>query len=220
MTCGNCARHVTEALQGVSGVQSANRLIWPRVKPPSRMDASASPDVPALVQAVEAAGYGPGRRWTTRITTNTAAKNWPAAHQFMDRRARHLPAHGRRMGVRTGIDTLVSMVLVSVIAGIAGFRRRPLLSRGVESTAGRAARNMDTPGRAGLDHLVCLLAPGRCFPAQAATFISWKLPRLSRLVSVGHGSNRASVRASSALRKLRTFGARPGSTAQSGRDGT
>ena len=56
MTCGNCARHVREALLNVAGVASAEvsmeqglaRVEW---KP------DAAPIPPALVKAVQAAGY-------------------------------------------------------------------------------------------------------------------------------------------------------------------
>ncbi|MDB6018043.1 MAG: Cu+-exporting ATPase [Pedosphaera sp.] len=54
MTCGNCARHVTEAIQSVPGVTSAS----------VRLDAGraavrwqSAPDLPAVVAAVQAAGY-------------------------------------------------------------------------------------------------------------------------------------------------------------------
>src|SRR5882724_11398493 len=54
MTCANCARHVTEAIQGVAGVDSAS----------VRLDAGeatvrwrAGADLPAVVAAVKEAGY-------------------------------------------------------------------------------------------------------------------------------------------------------------------
>jgi Cu+-exporting ATPase len=54
MTCGNCARHVTDAILSVPGIDSAS----------VRLDAGkatvrwqSSPDIPAVVKAVEAAGY-------------------------------------------------------------------------------------------------------------------------------------------------------------------
>jgi copper chaperone CopZ len=53
MTCGNCVRHVTAALQGVAGVVSA------RVRLPGEAWVEAGPDVApeALVAAVRQAGY-------------------------------------------------------------------------------------------------------------------------------------------------------------------
>src|SRR5260221_9101402 len=57
MNCNDCVRHVTQALQSVSGVRNAavsletNRAIvsW---------DSDARPDIQALILAVERAGYG------------------------------------------------------------------------------------------------------------------------------------------------------------------
>src|SRR5262249_15188376 len=54
MNCGNCARHVTEALQGVPGVRSAV-VDLVASKATVRWDRPA--DATALVQAVAAAGY-------------------------------------------------------------------------------------------------------------------------------------------------------------------
>ena len=57
MTCTGCARHVTEALESVPGVASADVPGWES----GRADVALDPDAPAdpadLVAAVEAAGY-------------------------------------------------------------------------------------------------------------------------------------------------------------------
>jgi P-type Cu+ transporter len=56
MTCGNCARHVTEALQSVPGVRNA--MVDLEGKSASvKWAQGARPDGTALVHAVEAAGY-------------------------------------------------------------------------------------------------------------------------------------------------------------------
>src|SRR5437764_7152850 len=57
MTCGNCARHVTEAIQQVSGVRSALVSLDSR-SASVRWDSGQEQNVPALIQAIEAAGYG------------------------------------------------------------------------------------------------------------------------------------------------------------------
>src|SRR2546423_7676533 len=57
MTCGNCARHVTEALQSVSGVRSAMVSLDARTASVSWAP-SATPDLSRLIRAVEEAGYG------------------------------------------------------------------------------------------------------------------------------------------------------------------
>ena len=56
MTCNNCARHVTDAIQNIAGVSSAtvslqekNALI--------RWQAGATTDIPAVIKAVQQAGF-------------------------------------------------------------------------------------------------------------------------------------------------------------------
>src|SRR5690349_4082364 len=56
MTCGNCARHVTEAIQKVSGVRNVLVSLDSR-KASVRWDPDHAQNVPALIQAIEAAGY-------------------------------------------------------------------------------------------------------------------------------------------------------------------
>jgi Cu+-exporting ATPase len=56
MTCGNCARHVTEAIQGVGGVRSAS-VNLENHRAAVRWKAEVVPDVPAVIRAVEAAGF-------------------------------------------------------------------------------------------------------------------------------------------------------------------
>jgi Cu+-exporting ATPase len=57
MTCPNCARHVTEALQNVPGVRSATVRLEAN-QATVRWASVAERDVPALIRAVEEAGYG------------------------------------------------------------------------------------------------------------------------------------------------------------------
>ena len=57
MTCGNCARHVTDAIQGVSGVRSADVSLDARTAR-VRWDSSEKQNVPAVVEAIRQAGYG------------------------------------------------------------------------------------------------------------------------------------------------------------------
>jgi copper chaperone len=59
MTCGHCAQHVTEAIQSVAGVHSANVSLEggaARV----RWQPQANPDAPAVIKAIQAAGYRAG----------------------------------------------------------------------------------------------------------------------------------------------------------------
>src|SRR3981189_2046495 len=56
MTCGNCARHVTEALQSVAGVHSANVSLDSQ-RASVRWTPGSAQNPAGLVQAVEQAGY-------------------------------------------------------------------------------------------------------------------------------------------------------------------
>src|SRR5262245_50285317 len=57
MTCGNCARHVTEALQSVAGVRSAT-VDLEAGQASVRWAQGTQADVAAAIRAVEEAGYG------------------------------------------------------------------------------------------------------------------------------------------------------------------
>ena len=57
MTCAGCARHVTEALESVPGVASADVPGWESGRADVTLDPDAPADPAALVAAVEAAGY-------------------------------------------------------------------------------------------------------------------------------------------------------------------
>ncbi|MES1181131.1 MAG: heavy metal-associated domain-containing protein, partial [Verrucomicrobiota bacterium] len=56
MTCDNCARHVTETLQGVTGVRSASVNLHAK-HASVRWAAGVAADVAALERAVKEAGY-------------------------------------------------------------------------------------------------------------------------------------------------------------------
>ena len=55
MTCSGCARHVTEALQGVSGVASATVELEAK-RASVRWNPGAAADIEGLVRAVTQAG--------------------------------------------------------------------------------------------------------------------------------------------------------------------
>ena len=56
MTCGNCARHVTEAIQSVSGVRSATVSLENK-NATVRWNSGAMANIPAVIEAVKNAGY-------------------------------------------------------------------------------------------------------------------------------------------------------------------
>jgi Cu+-exporting ATPase len=56
MNCNNCARHVTDAIQGVSGVRSAT-VILDAGRASVRWNSGAEQNVSAVIEAVQKAGY-------------------------------------------------------------------------------------------------------------------------------------------------------------------
>ncbi len=56
MTCGNCARHVTEAIQSVPGIHSATVNLDSH-QASARWAAGARQDFPAIIRAIEKEGY-------------------------------------------------------------------------------------------------------------------------------------------------------------------
>ena len=56
MNCNNCARHVTEAIQGVAGVRSATVLLEAG-RASVRWNSGVEQNVPAVIEAVQKAGY-------------------------------------------------------------------------------------------------------------------------------------------------------------------
>ena len=56
MNCNNCARHVTEAIQGVSGVRSAT-VILDAGRASVRWNSGAGQNVSAVIEAIQKAGY-------------------------------------------------------------------------------------------------------------------------------------------------------------------
>lgn len=56
MTCNNCARHVTEAIQSVPGVESAAVSLQDK-NAIVRWNAGATSDITAVIHAIELAGF-------------------------------------------------------------------------------------------------------------------------------------------------------------------
>jgi Cu+-exporting ATPase len=200
MNCGNCARHVTEALQSAPGVRGATvsldsqsaRVVW-------KTDAPRNVD--GLIQAVETAGYG--------------AKVVEAeSHE-------HGPAHsvgGWQLNLWIGVAGTLplmigewllqlgavrwfqwfSFVLAAIVQVFAGAR----FYRGAWSQLKIGSSNMDTLVALGSTTAfaystwaLCSNAGGHLYFMEAAAIIT--------LISVGHWvESRVGERASSALHKL------------------
>ncbi len=152
MTCGNCARHVAEAIQGVPEVASASvQLEAARATVRWR----ASPNVPAVVEAVREAGYEAkpakegsladtdGKSWSPLVgwRFNVVGGSWPA----------RCPLMLGEWVFPLGDGALVS--LAGVCAGIAGasLLRGAILSRRLAPAQSGRFQHGHT-GRAGFDH--------------------------------------------------------------------
>ena len=80
MTCANCARHVTEAIQSVLGVRSA-MVSLENKNATVRWNPGAPQNVPAVVEAVKQAGYEAKEipavaGGASRTGTESKRKNW------------------------------------------------------------------------------------------------------------------------------------------------
>ena len=201
MTCTNCARHVTEAIQSVSGVRSASVSLETK-QAAVHWTPGSEPDVAAVIRAVEGEGYG--------------------AKALEDHAHEH--AHGERsfagwqINLWIGVLGTVPLMMGEWILGLGltpWFRWVSLVLAGVvQVIAGtpfyRGAWNQLKVGSSNMDTLVALGsttafaysvwalvgAPGsHLYFLEAAAIIT--------LISVGHWLEaRVSARASSALRQL------------------
>jgi Cu+-exporting ATPase len=76
MTCSNCARHVTEAIQSVSGVRSATVSLENK-SATARWNPGAPANIPAVIEAVKNAGYEAEEIQAAAGTAcETKRKNW------------------------------------------------------------------------------------------------------------------------------------------------
>ncbi len=199
MTCGNCARHVTQAIQGVAGVQSAvvsleghtARVRW-------RPDAEHNPE--AVIKAIEEEGYGAKLLESKpREIGESKLTGW---------RVNVLLGVPVTLLLMTGewafhLETLgwfqwLSFALASLVQVFAGAR----FYKGAWLQLKARSSNMDTLVALGSTTAFgystwALFSghPGHLYFMEAASIIT--------LISLGHWmESRVSVRASSALRKL------------------
>jgi Cu+-exporting ATPase len=209
MTCNNCARHVTEAIQSVAGVHSANVRLESN-QATVRWLGSAQPDITALLKAVQDEGF------QARVAEAKAAHSHDHEHEHS-----HDHDHGLA-GWQFNLWVGLPVVLL-LMAGEWGFSlaMRPwfqwvsfALASLVQVFGGaqfyRGAWSQLKVGNSNMDTLVALGsttafaysvwallsgAGGHVYFMEAASIIT--------LISVGHWmESRVSVRASSALRSL------------------
>jgi Cu+-exporting ATPase len=199
MTCGNCARHVTEALQGVTGVQSA-AVSLDSHQASVRWRAGTEPDVQALVEAVKEEGFG------AEVLDVKAAKQ-----------GEHILA-GWQLNLLLGVPVTAILMLGEWVLGLAPqpwFQWASFALAGlVQVLAGarfyHGAWQQLKVGSSNMDTLVALgsttafgYSVWALLTGQGGHLYFMEAAAIITLISVGHWmESRVSVRASSALRKL------------------
>jgi Cu+-exporting ATPase len=215
MTCSNCARHVTEAIQSVAGVRSAAVRLEAN-EASVRWAAEADPDVPAVLRAIQEAGY------------DAAPSAAPSPEDGEQKVA------GWQINLWLGILCTVPLMIGEWLLGLGTARwfqwASFFLAGIVQLFAGtpfyRGAWRQLKAGRSNMDTLVALGS------TTAFAYSTWALLRrvgghvyfmeaaaIITLISVGHWiESRVSLRASSALRQLLNLA--PARARRLGRDGT
>ena len=198
MTCGNCVRHVSQALQGVPGVQSATVSLEGH-EATVRWQPDAAPNESAVVKAVQKEGFGARVAELEAGQVGHRASGWrlnlwvgvPVTGLLM------LGEWGFRLGMVRWFQWC-SFALASVVQVLAGAK----FYRGAWTQLKVGSSNMDTLVALGSTTAFgysawALLsgAPGHLYFMEAAAIIT--------LISAGHWMEaRVSARASSALQKL------------------
>jgi Cu+-exporting ATPase len=199
MTCSNCARHVTEAIQSVSGVHSATVRLEAN-QASVRWVADAKPSVSAVIQAIEEAGYG--------ASVAEAQTREPSEHKL----------GGWQLNLWVGILGTAPLMLGDwvfglglapwfqwcslALAGVVQIFAGARFYRGAWSQLKACRSNMDTLVALGSTTAFAYSAwalfgglGGHVYFMEAAAIIT--------LISLGHWlESRVSARASSALRQL------------------
>jgi Cu+-exporting ATPase len=206
MNCGNCARHVTQAIQSVPGVQSAQVNLEAKNAAVHWRD-GVTPSVPAVIEAVQKAGY------SARAIQQEREHH---CHEDHDHAADKLA--GWQLNLWVGVVGTVPLMLGEWLFRLdttAWFRWFSFITAGVVQVCGggpfyRGAWRQLKVGNSNMDALVALGSTtafaystwalltgtsGHLYFMEAASIIT--------LVSLGHWmESRVSVRASSALRNL------------------
>jgi P-type Cu+ transporter len=199
MTCGNCARHVAEAIQSVPGVSNANiRLEANRAS--VRWASGAEQNVPAVLHAVTEAGYG-------------ASVVEAAASQSSESML-----GGWRLNLWVGLLGTTPIMLGEWAFGLGMTRWFQwcsfALAGAVQILAGarfyRGAWGQLKAGHSNMDTLVSLgsttafaYSTWALFSSPGGHLYFMEAAAIITLISVGHWlESRASARASSALRQL------------------
>jgi P-type Cu+ transporter len=199
MTCGNCARHVTDAIQSVPAVHSAS-VNLDASQATVRWAAGATQDTPAVLHAVAEAGY--------QAQVVQAPTHEPG----------HKALAGWQINLWVGVLGTVPLMAGEWLFGLSAapwFRWFSfVLAAIVQVFAGarfyRGAWGQLRAGRSNMDTLVALGSTTAFGYSAWALFSGWpghlyfmEAAAIITLISVGHWfESRVSVRASSALRQL------------------
>jgi len=199
MTCGNCARHVTEAIQSVAGVDSA-QVSLDSHQAIVRWKPNSSPDAPAVIKAVEDEGYG--------------AKVVESESEGVGEEK----LSGWRLNLALGIPATAILMLGEWAFNLGELRWFGWCAFGlaaiVQIFAGarfyRGAWNQLKRGSSNMDTLVALgsttafaYSVWALFSAHHGHLYFMEAAAIITLISLGHWmESRVSVRASSALRNL------------------
>ena len=199
MTCANCARHVTEAIQSVPGVHSATVSLEAN-QASVRWAAGAAQDVPAVIRAVEEAGYG--------ASVAEARAHEPAQPKL----------GGWQLNLWVGVLGTAPLMLGEWVFGLGmtpWFQWCSFALAGVVQVfAGarfyRGAWSQLKVGRSNMDTLVALgsttafaYSAWALFSGPGGHVYFMEAAAIITLISVGHWlESRVSARASSALRQL------------------
>lgn len=204
MTCGNCARHVTQAIQSVPGVVGAV-VELEAGQATVRWAAGAKPDVDAVVSAVEAQGFG-----AMPVALDAAAQ--PHDGGTMS---------GWRTNLMVGIPVTVTLMIGEWVLGLGAARGFQWVAFALASVVqviagGRFYRGAWGQLKAGSSNMDTLVALGS---TTAFAYSVWVLfgptgghvyfmeaAAIITLISLGHWLEaRVSLKASATLRQLLTL---------------
>ena len=202
MTCGNCARHVMEAIQSVPGVDSATVDLANKHASVRWADRSKA-NVPIVLQAVQKAGYGAKVLEASQPSTQDEGRNRTG---------------GWQLNLWIGVLGTLPLMLGEWVFDVANepwFRWLAFaLGAGVQVFAGapfyRGAWNQLKAGSSNMDTLVALGSTTAFAYSTAALFANWsghlyfmEAAAIITIISVGHWMEaRVSAHASSSLKAL------------------
>ena len=201
MTCNNCARHVTEAIQSVPGVHSA-AITLEAGRASVRWKTEAQPNIPAVILAIQKAGYG------ATLVESSQDKHAPAEKKFS----------GWQLTLWIGVLGTAPLMLgdwVLHLGMTSWFQWLSFALAGVvQIFAGaqfyRGAWNQMKAGSSNMDTLVVLgsttafaYSTWALFSGHGGHVFFMEAAAIITLISTGHWMEaRVSVRASGALREL------------------